>query len=71
MTLYHFSHNHASVENYPKWKGPTTISDIPFVTEPWLWEEGYFLNQNHRIWNLPTNLLLIRSFTVVTWSLNL
>ena len=45
MTLYHFSHSHASVENYPKWKGPTTISDIPFFTEPWLWEEGYLLNQ--------------------------
>ena len=39
MTLYHFSQNHASVENYPKWKGPTTIWDIPFFTEPWLWEE--------------------------------
>ena len=45
MLFFHgvsfFSHNHGSEENPPKWKGPTTIGDIPFSTEPWLWEEGH------------------------------
>ena len=38
---YSFSHNHESWKwkKYLKWK-ETNIGDIPFSTEPWLWEKG-------------------------------
>ena len=37
--LYPFSHNHESGKSPYKWK-ETYFEDIPFSTEPWLWEEG-------------------------------
>ena len=40
LTFYPSSHNHGSVENYPKWKETNIFEIHAFSTEPWLWEEG-------------------------------
>ena len=44
VASYPFSHNHGSVENYPKWK-ETNIGGTHSPL-PWLWEEGYDIQKS-------------------------